>query len=189
VNIVSIIVAATLSENYVLSRLLGIYPVIDNNSNKKSEILWNGIILTMAMLILSSLSYATYTWILERFDVSYLAIIVFALLLFLTSHLVVMAFDKTKARHGRMNIDSIIGNSAVLGVVLVNVPQVDSFVYLISSALAAGVGYTLVSILLSDVNNRIDDTDIPAIFRGFPIQLITLGLMAYAFWGFHGILH
>ena len=78
----------------------------------------------------------------------------------------------------------ITSNCAILGVAL-SVAD-----YALPQALAVGIGagsgFTLVLVLFAGLRTRLDDNSIPQPFRGAPIALITVGIMAVAFYGFKG---
>ena len=50
-----------------------------------------------------------------------------------------------------------------------------------------GLGFTLAIVLFASIRERVDKTDCPEAFKGFPITLISAGLLALAFMGFSGL--
>ena len=78
-------------------------------------------------------------------------------------------------------------NCAVLGVVLVNVQEGYDFLRSVVNGAAGGLGFTLAIVLFASVRERVDKADCPDCFKGFPIALITAGLLALAFMGFSGL--
>ena len=78
-------------------------------------------------------------------------------------------------------------NCAVLGVVLVNVQEGYDFLQSVVNGVCGGLGFTLSIVLFASVRERVDKTDCPEAFKGFPISLISAGLMALAFMGFSGL--
>jgi electron transport complex protein RnfA len=75
----------------------------------------------------------------------------------------------------------------VLGVVLVNVQEGYGFLASVVNGAAGGLGFTLAIVLFASVRERVDKADCPECFKGFPIALITAGLLALAFTGFSGL--
>jgi electron transport complex protein RnfA len=75
----------------------------------------------------------------------------------------------------------------VLGVVLVNVQKSYDFLRSVVNGAAGGLGFTLAIVLFASVRERVDQADCPKCFKGFPIALITAGLLALAFMGFSGL--
>ena len=78
-------------------------------------------------------------------------------------------------------------NCAVLGVVLVNVQNGYDLLISTVNGAAGGLGFTLAILLFASVRERVDKTDCPECFKGFPIALIAAGLLALAFMGFSGL--
>jgi electron transport complex protein RnfA len=84
-------------------------------------------------------------------------------------------------------------NCAVLGVVLVNastgyhVLTSTGFLLSVVNGAAGGLGFTVAIVLFASIRERVDKTDCPRAFRGFPITLISAGLLALAFMGFSGL--
>ena len=78
-------------------------------------------------------------------------------------------------------------NCAVLGVVLVNVQEGYDFLLSVVNGAAGGLGFTLAIVLFASVRERVDKAEPPECFKGFPIALITAGLLALAFMGFSGL--
>ena len=78
-------------------------------------------------------------------------------------------------------------NCAVLGVVLVNVQQGYDFLQSVVNGACGGLGFTLAIVLFASIRERVDKTDCPEVFKGFPITLITAGLLSLAFMGFSGL--
>jgi electron transport complex protein RnfA len=79
-------------------------------------------------------------------------------------------------------------NCAVLGIALVNVQEGYNLVETMVNGFGAGVGFTLAIILFAGIRERLELADIPESFKGFPITLISAGLMSIAFLGFSGLI-
>ena len=77
-------------------------------------------------------------------------------------------------------------NCAVLGVALLNVQNNFNLFYSILYGTFAALGFTLAIVLFAGVREQVSEKEVPESFRGFPIALITAGLMAIAFMGFSG---
>lgn len=185
-DFIYLLVATIFSDNFVLSKLLGVYPVI-NKSNKKISIVQEGILVTISLIVMSIFSYILYTWILEPLNISYLTTILFSLILFLVAQLTVLISKKMgKYNNVGISVEQIVANSIILAAVLIGIEQ-EHILYSVIHAIGAGLGYTLISVLISDAMDRVDEDTIVPAFSGIPIRLIALGLMAYAFLGFNGI--
>lgn len=78
-------------------------------------------------------------------------------------------------------------NCAVLGVALLNIQEQYDFLESLVYGFTGGLGFTLAIVLFSSVRQRVEEAECPESFRGFPIALISAGLLALAFMGFSGL--
>ena len=78
-------------------------------------------------------------------------------------------------------------NCAVLGVALLNIQEHYNFLESLVYGFTGGLGFTLAIVLFSSVRQRVEEAECPESFRGFPIALISAGLLALAFMGFSGL--
>jgi electron transport complex protein RnfA len=78
-------------------------------------------------------------------------------------------------------------NCAVLGVALLNTQLQHGFLESAIYGFGAAVGFSMVLILFASIRERVNAADVPAVFQGAPIALITAGLMSLAFMGFSGL--
>ena len=77
---------------------------------------------------------------------------------------------------------------AVLGVVLQNTQNSYDFITSVVYGITGGIGFLIAIVLFASVRERLDVTmECPKAFEGFPIALITAGLLALAFMGFSGL--
>lgn len=53
--------------------------------------------------------------------------------------------------------------------------------------MSIGLGFTVALILMAGIREKQQLYDIPRPFVGFPIALVTAGIMAMAFYGFSGL--
>ncbi|GAA0829074.1 electron transport complex subunit RsxA [Marinomonas arenicola] len=146
---------------------------------------------TTFVLTLSSLcSYLTYTYILQPFGLEYLKTISFILVIAVVVQFTEMVVHKTSPILYRVLgifLPLITTNCAVLGVALQNTSKQNGFVESILYGFGAAVGFSFVLILFSAMRERINVADVPGIFKGSAIGMITAGLMALAFMGFTGL--
>ncbi|KAF0865067.1 Rnf-Nqr domain containing protein [Pseudomonas sp. LD120] len=83
----------------------------------------------------------------------------------------------------------LLGNASALGLLLISTRESLDLATLSAMSLGAGLGFWLVLSLFSDLRQRISTNDIPAPWRGLPLDLISAGLLAVAFFGFNGLLN
>ena len=78
-------------------------------------------------------------------------------------------------------------NCAVLGVALLNIQNSYNFIESVVYGVTGGIGFLVAICLFASIRERVDDCDCPKSFEGFPIALVSAGLLALAFMGFSGL--
>ena len=187
-DILGIILSALLTENFILVKFYGICPFM-GVSKKIDTALGMGMAVTFVMAIASAACYAV-NLLLVALNLTYMQTVVFILVIASIVQVVEMFLKKTiPALYKALGVflPLITTNCAVLGVVLVNVQEGYDFLRSVVNGAAGGLGFTLAIVLFASVRERVDKTDTPDCFRGFPIALITAGLLALAFMGFSGL--
>ena len=187
--IVGIILSALLSQNFILVKFYGICPFM-GVSKKIDTALGMGMAVTFVMAIASAACWAVYNLILVKLNLQYMQTVAFILVIAAIVQVVEMFLKKTvPALYKALGIflPLITTNCAVLGVVLVNVQAGYNFLLSVVNGAAGGLGFTLAIVLFASVRERVDKTDCPECFKGFPIALIAAGLLALAFMGFSGL--
>jgi len=188
-EIVIIIISAILTENFVLTKFLGICPFL-GVSKKLDTALGMGGAVVFVMTIASAVTWLVYNMLLIKFGLGYLQIIAFilviaALVQFVETVLKKLAPPLYKALG--IYLPLITTNCAVLGVALLNVQKEYDFFKALLYGFCAGVGFTLVLILFSGVREKMEHCDIPEALKGVPISLIAAALVSVAFFGFQGL--
>ena len=186
--ILNIILAALLSQNYILVKFYGICPFM-GVSKKIDTALGMGMAVTFVMALASFVCYFVYQ-LLVALNLVYMQTVAFILVIASLVQVVEMALKKmVPALYKALGVflPLITTNCAVLGVVLVNVAEgYDVGISTLNGAMG-GLGFTLAIVLFASVRERVDKAEPPECFKGFPIALITAGLLALAFMGFSGL--
>ncbi len=187
-KVISIIIAALFTENFVLVKFLGICPFL-GVSKKTETALGMGMAVTFVMAVASACTWAVNEFLLKgRFE--YLQTIVFILIIAGLVQFVEMFVKKTlPSLYSALGIylPLITTNCAVLGATLLNVERGYNFLESTWYSFSAALGFTLAIVLFAGVRERLENADIPEALKGFPITLITASLMAMAFLGFQGL--
>ena len=187
-EILGIIVAALLSQNYILVKFYGICPFM-GVSKKIDTALGMGVAVTFVMALASALCWLV-NWVLVALNLQYMQTVAFILAIASIVQFVEMFLKKavpTLYKALGVFLPLITTNCAVLGVVLVNVQEGYNFLLSVVNGAAGGLGFTLAIVLFASVRERVDKADCPACFKGFPLALIAAGLLALAFMGFSGL--
>ena len=188
-SIVGILVAAILSENFILVKFYGICPFM-GVSKKIDTALGMGMAVTFVMGIASAACWAVYNLILVKLELEYLQTVAFILVIAAIVQVVEMFLKKAVPSLYKalgIYLPLITTNCAVLGAALVNVQKGYNFFFSVLFGICGGLGFTLSIVLFASVRERVEKADCPRCFKGFPITLISAGLLALAFMGFSGL--
>lgn len=188
-NILMIMFAAVLTENFIFSRFYGICPFL-GVSDKPSTALGMGMAVTFVMTISSAVTWAVYHLFLEPNGMEYLKTIAFILVIAALVQFIEMFLKKfVPTLYSALGIylPLITTNCAVLGSALVNIEEGYNLVESLAFGFSAAVGFTMAIVIFAGVRERMRFADPPKAFRGFPILLIAAGLVAMAFSGFSGM--
>ena len=187
-SILGIILSALLTENFILVKFYGICPFM-GVSKKIDTALGMGMAVTFVMALASAACYGV-DLILQTLSLTYMQTVVFILVIASIVQVVEMFLKKAvPALYKALGVflPLITTNCAVLGVVLVNVQEGYDFLRCVVNGAAGGLGFTLAIVLFASIRERVDKAECPECFKGFPIALITAGLLALAFMGFSGL--
>lgn len=188
-NIFMIMLSAILLENFIFMKFYGICPFL-GVSDKPSTALGMGMAVTFVMTLSSAVTYMVYYGILVPFHLEYLKTIAFILVIAALVQFIEMFLRKfIPSLYSALGIylPLITTNCAVLGSALLNIQNGYSFIESVVFGCSAALGFTMAITIFAGVRERLVFARPPRAFRGFPITLITAGLIAMAFSGFSGI--
>ena len=189
-SLLMILISSVLVNNFVMSRFMGICPFL-GVSKKTDTAVGMGLAVTFVMTVASALSYLVYTFILVPTHKEYLYTIAFILVIASLVQFVEMVIQKVSpALYSALGVylPLITTNCAVLGVAVLNMQSGYNLLESVVNGFAGGAGFMLGIVLFSGVRERIANNRILKCLEGFPIALISAGLMATAFLGFQGLI-
>lgn len=189
VKIFAMAVSAIFVQNFVLSRFLGLCPYI-GVSKKLDSALGMGMAVIFVMTMASTFTWLIQTYLLVPLKLEFLQTIAFILTIASLVQLVEMIIQKTApALYKALGVflPLITTNCAVLGVAILNIKDELNFIEAILNGFFAGVGFTLVLVLMAGIRERLEKAEVPKAMRGMPIAMIVAGCMALAFLGFSGL--
>jgi len=176
--------------NMVLAKFLGLCPFF-GVSKKTSSAFSMGIAVTFVMLMASVATSIIDKYILIPFDVGFMNIVLFILVIASLVQIVELTIRRTNITlYNSLGIylPLITTNCAVLGVTLINSQESYTILESAISALGAGFGFTLVLVIMSGIREKLETSETPKAMRGLPIAFITAALLALAFLGFSGLI-
>ena len=188
-ELILIIIGTVLVNNLVLTRFLGLCPFVGASTSIEAAF-GMAAATTFVLTLTSALAWLLNTWLLEPFNLGYLRLICFILVIAGTVQFTEIFIRSTQPMlHQMLGIflPLITTNCAVLGVALLITQQPVRFIDAVAYGLGGGLGFGLVIVLFASLRERLQAADVPAPFRGSAIALITAGFMALAFMGFAGL--
>lgn len=186
----AIFIGMVLINNFILMRFLGLCPYF-GVSKKIGSAVSMGVAVTFVMAIASIATWLIRNHILVPFDIEYMNIVIYILVIATLVQIIELFIKKTNANlyfAFGIYLPLITTNCAVLGITLINATEGYSFTGSIVAALGAGLGFTLVLAMMSGIREKLELANTPKSMRGLPIAFITATLLGLAFQGFGGML-
>ena len=188
-TLLAITLGAILSNNFIFSQFLGICPFL-GVSKKVDTAVGMGFAVTFVMGLASAITWVVNQFILVRFDLMYMQTVAFILVIASLVQFIEMFLQKSMpSLYTALGVylPLITTNCAVLGVALLNIQESYNFIESVVYGITGGIGFLVAIVLFASIRERLVFADYPKSFEGFPIALVTAGLMALAFMGFSGL--
>ena len=188
-KLLSITLAAILTNNFIFSQFLGCCPFL-GVSKKVDTAVGMGVAVTFVMGLASAVCFVVNKFILIPLDLAYMQTVAFILVIASLVQFIEMFLQKAMpSLYTALGVylPLITTNCAVLGVVLLNVQNNYNFIESVIYGITGGLGFLLAIVLFASIRERLVFADYPKNWEGFPIALVTAGLMALAFMGFSGL--
>ena len=189
IQVIGLVLIAILAENMVLVRCLGMGWPKDTIMTERNA--WEaGVSLTLVMTTTGLVSWLVNTYILRFFGMEYLRLLVYALLVLAVIDLLkrgLRTVFPVLYQHLQDDLSNTVSNCAVLGVAFIIALRNYSLPQTLLYSFASGLGVLVVLIIFTGMQDQASFDNCPKCFRGYPIQLITAGLMAMALMGFYGL--
>ena len=188
-KLLAITLGAILANNFIFSQFLGICPFL-GVSKKVDTAVGMGVAVTFVMGLASAITWLVNTFILIPFDLGYMQTVAFILVIAALVQFIEMFLQKSMpSLYTALGVylPLITTNCAVLGVALLNMQNNYNFIESVVYGITGGLGFLLAIVLFASIRERLVFADYPKNWEGFPIALVTAGLMALAFMGFSGL--
>ncbi|MCL1995365.1 MAG: RnfABCDGE type electron transport complex subunit A [Defluviitaleaceae bacterium] len=185
----SLFIGATLVTNIILASFLGICPVI-GVSKKVSSALGMGGAVIFVTVVSSAATWLIYHLLLVGLGLEFMRTIVFILIVASLVQFVEMFMKKfTPALYKVLGVflPLMATNCAIIGAALINIDRDFTFTSTIVHAFGVSIGFTLVIFIFSTIRERLETSNTPEGFKGVPIALVVVTIMAMGFFGFVGL--
>ena len=187
-TLLAISLGAILTNNFIFSQFLGICPFL-GVSKKIDTAVGMGAAVTFVMALASAFCYLI-NLVLVPLNLAFMQTVAYILVIAGLVQFVEMFLKKnipTLYTALGVYLPLITTNCAVLGVALLNTQNDYNFIESVVYGITGGLGFLLAIVLFASIRERLVFADYPKAFEGFPIALVTAGLMALAFMGFSGL--
>ena len=188
-DILLFMVSCILTNNFIFSRFLGCCPFLGVSSKVETSVSM-GLAVTFVMTIASLFCWLIYNLLLIPLNLTYMNTISFILVIAALVQFVEMFLKKSSPTlYSALGIylPLITTNCAVLGVATLNMNNGYGLLQSVLNGTFSALGFLLAIVLMAGVRERLESSKIPACMKGFPITLVSAGLMAVAFMGFNGL--
>jgi len=188
-ELLTIFFSMALINNFILVRFLGLCPFF-GVSKKTSSAFKMGLAVLLVMVVTSIVTWTLYMYILKPLSVEFMKTMVFILVIASLVQILELTIRRTSIslyNSFGIYLPLITTNCAILGLALINIQGDFTFFEMVFSAIGAGVGFTLVLLIMSGIRERLELADVPDSFRGLPIAFITAALLALSFLAFGGM--
>ncbi len=187
-ELLAITLGAILANNFIFSQFLGICPFL-GVSKKVDTAVGMGIAVTFVMGLASAITWLV-NLLLVKLGLAYMQTVAFILVIASLVQFIEMFLQKAMpSLYTALGVylPLITTNCAVLGVALLNIQNNYNFISSVVYGITGGLGFLLAIVLFASIRERLVFAEYPKAFEGFPIALVTAGLMALAFMGFSGL--
>jgi len=188
-SLLAIALGAVLANNFIFAQFLGICPFM-GVSKRVETASGMGMAVIFVMGVASAVCWPINHFILEPNNLDFMQTVAYILIIAGLVQFIEMFLQKSMpSLYEALGIylPLITTNCAVLGVVLQNTTKSYNFIESVVYGVTGGIGFLLAIVLFASVRERQEFSECPKAFEGFPIALVTAGLIALAFMGFSGL--
>jgi electron transport complex protein RnfA len=188
-DIVSVIITGVFLNNFVLVMFLGLCSFFGVSKETKSALGMSATV-TFVLTVTTPMAWLIYYYILKPLEVEFLWIVAFILVIatYVQSiEFVIKKKNPTLYRALGIYLPLVASNCAILGAALLTVTWQYSFLESIAFGFSAGIGYSMVLLIMSGIRERLELADVPRDFRGAPIAFIVAGILSMAFMHYFGV--
>jgi len=191
-EMILLLVGAALVNNVVLSQFLGLCPFLGVSKRIETAAGMGGAVV-FVITIASGITAAIYNGILSNrhINLTYMRTIVFIVVIAALVQFIEMVLKKyIPSLYNALGVylPLITTNCAVLGIAITNTDEGYGVLKSMWNGFGTALGFTIAIIIMAGIRERVEHNDVPEVFKGSPMVLVTAGLMAIAFCGFAGIL-
>ncbi len=182
-------IAAVFVNNIVLAQFLGVCPFF-GVSKKIDTAVGMSAAVTFVLTLATIVTYLIQVYVLTPFGLGFLQTLTFILVIAALVQMVEIILKKTSpALYQALGVflPLITTNCAILGVAILVIQKQYNLLESVVFAFSTAIGFGLALVLFAGIREQLALNNVPKGLEGFPIALITAGLLAMAFMGFAGM--
>jgi electron transport complex protein RnfA len=190
VKLFELVVGASLINNFVFTRFLGLC-IFFGVSKKMGTAVGMSITFTTVMMISAALSWTVFQFVLIPFQLTFLKIVMFIGIiagLVQASDTIMRKIAPDLFHKLGIYLALISTNCIILAVPIICSDAKYNFIESIAFALGSGLGFSMALVIMASIREKLELSEVPAVFKGLPLAFITSGLIALAFAGFSGLI-
>ena len=190
-EMIVILLSAILTQNFVLSKTLGICPFL-GVSKKLDSAVGMSVAVTFVMVLATAATWPIQTYLLDKYELGYMQTIVFILVIAVLVQFIEIFLHKYMvALYNSLGVylPLITTNCCVLGVCILNFTNGYNYLEALFCAAGSGFGFMAAMVMFSGVRKRVDAANPPECFKGLPITLVAASITSLSFMGFGGIMN
>lgn len=193
-TLAQLIVATIFINNVLLFSFLGLES-LETIEEKPKHALKLSVALLFVLPLVSVISFLIYHSLLYTVDSStgevlkdltylqtFVFVITISVIVVIFNVLIKKVFPKFYGYIGKYTIQ-LVSNTVVLGALLINISSVDTLANSFYFSVFAAFGYGLVLMILTFIEKQLKDAPVPKGFKGLPMQLIILSIIALILFG------
>lgn len=183
-------VLAVFAQNAIFTRALGVSRLVQLVGDDRTSSWLFGLQLCITQVLVAPLAWYAGSWIApldNRAQLRPLVYVACIAVVCLAEQLLLLLGRALPHSGQLLRIVPLAGlNSCVLGTVLVERTQTFTLGQSLGFGVGSGLGYVLAVLLVTEARHRLRSKAIPTAFRGLPITLVYIGVLALAIYGFTG---
>ena len=190
-NFLVIALVAMFVQNAVFTRGLGVSRLVKLVGDSAVDSVIFCSLLCLILVLSAPLSYFATQWLAQPqvWYREYIRPLVLTLCAIVAFAIVVLGITLIKPAGGK-NMLAVLPmatfNCAVLGPLLISATQNYTFVQTVGFALGSGLGYGFAVLIVTEGQRKLSGRNVPNTFRGLPINLLYIGILALAIYGLTG---
>ncbi len=188
-SLISIFLTGVFLNNFVLVMFLGLCSFFGVSKDTRSAVGMAGTV-TFVLTVTTPMAWLIYYFILEPLEVQFLWIVAFILVIATYVQSIEFVIKKKSPKLYRalgIYLPLVASNCAILGAALLTISWQYGFLESIVFGFSAGIGYSLVLLIMSGIRERLELAEVPRDFRGAPIAFIVAGILSMAFMHYFGV--